>query len=107
MFSYVVFVFFAGAASLRDASGSLQDLANGTLSLCTPDCQYGTFNNYQVKTVNHSTKNKLFAEVFIASNNIIRGLLKRTFMIYLSVFSTAIEVNAHIQSFSKDEASIY
>ncbi|XP_063908850.1 bumetanide-sensitive sodium-(potassium)-chloride cotransporter isoform X1 [Zophobas morio] len=51
MFSYAVFVFFAGAASLRDASGSLQDLANGTLSLCTPDCQYGTFNNYQMMEI--------------------------------------------------------
>lgn len=32
--SYITFVFFAGAASLRDASGNLTDLVNGTFAAC-------------------------------------------------------------------------
>lgn len=50
MISYVVFVLFAGGASMRDASGNIVDLANNTLTSCTVDnsCQYGLFNSYSV-----------------------------------------------------------
>ncbi|XP_025835734.1 bumetanide-sensitive sodium-(potassium)-chloride cotransporter-like, partial [Agrilus planipennis] len=52
MASYVTFVLFAGAAAIRDASGNLTDLANGTLTNCVEDlsCQYGLFNSYTVSS---------------------------------------------------------
>ncbi|KAI4458081.1 solute carrier family 12 cation cotransporter [Holotrichia oblita] len=48
MTSYVTFVIFAGGAAMRDASGSLSDLANGTLTDCAANysCTYGLFNSY-------------------------------------------------------------
>lgn len=50
MISYAVFVLLAGAAAMRDASGSIADLANGTLTDCSDSssCQYGLFNSYSV-----------------------------------------------------------
>lgn len=51
MFSYALFVLFAGFAAERDASGSVADLFNGTLADCAADhsCKYGLFNSYQVR----------------------------------------------------------
>ncbi|XP_026675560.1 bumetanide-sensitive sodium-(potassium)-chloride cotransporter-like [Ceratina calcarata] len=48
MLSYVTFVFFAGGAALRDASGFVT--ANNTIGSCTPnvDCNYGLHNSYTV-----------------------------------------------------------
>lgn len=34
MSSYALFVFFAGGAELRDASGNISDIANHTISSC-------------------------------------------------------------------------
>lgn len=53
MMSYALFVIFAGGAALRDASGSIADLQNGTLLACveTNSCKYGLFNSYQVRDV--------------------------------------------------------
>ena len=50
MLTYLLFVFFAGAAALRDASGNVTDLANGDITNCVEDfsCKYGLFNSYQV-----------------------------------------------------------
>ncbi|XP_066994462.1 bumetanide-sensitive sodium-(potassium)-chloride cotransporter [Anabrus simplex] len=48
MISYAVFVVFAGGAALRDASGNVTDLYNGTLADCIPNCQYGLMNSYSV-----------------------------------------------------------
>lgn len=50
MISYALFVVFAGGSALRDASGSVNDLANGVLTSCVQNntCQYGLFNSYQV-----------------------------------------------------------
>lgn len=48
MFSYGVFVIFAGGAALRDASGNITDLINGTISSCVPNCEYGLHNSYSV-----------------------------------------------------------
>lgn len=50
MTSYALFMFFAGAAAMRDASGNVTDLVSGNLTSCTSDlsCNYGLFNSYQV-----------------------------------------------------------
>ncbi|TMW51827.1 hypothetical protein DOY81_003072 [Sarcophaga bullata] len=54
MFSYAVFVFFAGGAAVRDASGNITDLINGTIVSselpCKLDhsCKYGLSNSYSV-----------------------------------------------------------
>lgn len=48
MISYAVFVVFAGAAALRDASGSVDDLYLGNISACIPNCESGLHNSYQV-----------------------------------------------------------
>lgn len=48
MISYVTFVFFAGAAALRDAGG----LVNNTIVYCVPgvNCTYGLHNSYSVRS---------------------------------------------------------
>ncbi|XP_047121340.1 bumetanide-sensitive sodium-(potassium)-chloride cotransporter [Schistocerca piceifrons] len=48
MISYALFVLLAGAGALRDASGNVADLVNGTVSACAPHCQYGLQNSYTV-----------------------------------------------------------
>ncbi|CAD6995861.1 unnamed protein product [Ceratitis capitata] len=54
MASYAVFVFFAGGAAARDASGNVADLINGTLVSAelpcklAQNCQYGLHNSYSV-----------------------------------------------------------
>lgn len=50
MFSYVTFVFFAGAAAVRDAG----DIVNGTIVECIPgvNCTYGLHNSYAVRSSN-------------------------------------------------------
>uniref|UniRef100_A0A182FSH2 Bumetanide-sensitive sodium-(Potassium)-chloride cotransporter n=1 Tax=Anopheles albimanus TaxID=7167 RepID=A0A182FSH2_ANOAL len=57
--SYIVFVFLAGSASYRDASGVVGDLVNGTFVSCRPSsfevlarwdthCPYGLHNDYSI-----------------------------------------------------------
>lgn len=36
--SYAAFVVFAGASALRDASGNITELVNGTMIHATPEC---------------------------------------------------------------------
>lgn len=50
MVSYVIFIFFAGSVSLRDASGNVTDVFNDTISNCAIDlsCKYGLANDYSV-----------------------------------------------------------
>lgn len=48
MFSYALFVVFAGGAAMRDASGNVTAFLNGTLSSCAPNCTYGLLNSYSV-----------------------------------------------------------
>lgn len=51
MFSYVLFVFFAGGAALRDVSGIIiNNGTNATIASCIPgvDCEYGLHNSYSV-----------------------------------------------------------
>lgn len=49
MISYVTFVFFAGGAAIRDASGHV---VNGTMAMCDPfskiGCESGLHNSYSV-----------------------------------------------------------
>ena len=57
MASYVLFVFMAGAAAVRDASGNVADLVGGwpsaascrNDSLSAPSCEYGLGNSYTVR----------------------------------------------------------
>ncbi|XP_059486359.1 bumetanide-sensitive sodium-(potassium)-chloride cotransporter [Neocloeon triangulifer] len=49
MFSYGLFVILAGGGALRDASGMVEELANGTYVNCTArHCEYGLQNSYSV-----------------------------------------------------------
>ncbi|XP_065355203.1 bumetanide-sensitive sodium-(potassium)-chloride cotransporter [Calliphora vicina] len=54
MISYAIFVLFAGGAAVRDASGNVTDLINGTIISsqlsCKADntCEYGLANSYSV-----------------------------------------------------------
>uniref|UniRef100_A0AAR5PV11 Bumetanide-sensitive sodium-(Potassium)-chloride cotransporter n=1 Tax=Dendroctonus ponderosae TaxID=77166 RepID=A0AAR5PV11_DENPD len=53
MLSYALFMFFAGGAAMRDATGNVTDLVSGNLTSCTSDlsCKYGLFNSYQMMTL--------------------------------------------------------
>lgn len=48
MLSYIIFVVFAGTAAVRDASGNITDVVNGTVLPCIEDCHWGLFNSYSV-----------------------------------------------------------
>lgn len=48
MISYAAFVVIAGGAAIRDASGNVADLVNGTVSDCLGNCSYGLHNSYAV-----------------------------------------------------------
>jgi len=50
MTSYVTFVVLAGATTVRDASGIVEEIANGTQFYCYPnrDCEWGLMNSYSV-----------------------------------------------------------
>jgi hypothetical protein len=50
MASYALFVLFAGAAAVRDASGIVGDVASGTEFNCFPNrsCEWGLMNSYSV-----------------------------------------------------------
>lgn len=44
MVSYCLFVLFAGGAALRDASGNVTDIVNGSLIGVEPDCLHDHVN---------------------------------------------------------------
>ncbi|KAK4881311.1 hypothetical protein RN001_004630 [Aquatica leii] len=69
MISYAVFVLFAGAAAMRDASGSLDDLANNTLTNCVSNfsCEYGLFNSYSVMQLMSGWGPFIYAGCFAAT----------------------------------------
>ncbi|XP_066904275.1 bumetanide-sensitive sodium-(potassium)-chloride cotransporter-like, partial [Halyomorpha halys] len=48
MFSYALFVVFAGAAAIRDASGPLPDVISSNITACASNfsCKYGLHNDY-------------------------------------------------------------
>ncbi|KAK5649405.1 hypothetical protein RI129_000434 [Pyrocoelia pectoralis] len=69
MISYATFVLFAGAAAMRDASGSVIDLANNTLTSCVSDfsCNFGLFNSYSVMQLMSSWGPFIYAGCFAAT----------------------------------------
>ncbi|KAK9871220.1 hypothetical protein WA026_011498 [Henosepilachna vigintioctopunctata] len=69
MISYAIFVVFAGAAAVRDASGNVTDFAAGTLADCvsTNSCQYGLFNSYQMMTIMSSWSLLIYAGCWAAT----------------------------------------
>ncbi|XP_028130937.1 bumetanide-sensitive sodium-(potassium)-chloride cotransporter isoform X2 [Diabrotica virgifera virgifera] len=71
MFSYALFVIFAGGAALRDASGNTTDLINGSITYCVtaPDetCHYGLFNSYQMMQIMSSWWPLIYAGCFAAT----------------------------------------
>lgn len=69
MISYLIFVFFAGFAAIRDASGNVADLINGTLTNCseTYSCEWGLFNSYQMMTLMSSWGPLIYAGCFAAT----------------------------------------
>jgi hypothetical protein len=50
MASYVIFVVLAGATAVRDASGIVEEISNGTQFDCYPnrECAWGLMNSYSV-----------------------------------------------------------
>jgi solute carrier family 12 sodium/potassium/chloride transporter 2 len=50
MCSYAIFVVLAGTTAVRDASGYVEEVANGTQFDCYPDreCRWGLMNSYSV-----------------------------------------------------------
>ncbi|CAG9818005.1 unnamed protein product, partial [Phaedon cochleariae] len=69
MISYAIFVIFAGGAALRDASGFVSDLANGTVAECAlrHNCSYGLFNSYQMMQIMSSWWPLIYAGCFAAT----------------------------------------
>lgn len=52
MFSYALFVLFAGGAALRDASGVVSELGTNAYTNCTfRACEYGLMNSYSVSPI--------------------------------------------------------
>jgi hypothetical protein len=56
MASYAILVLIAGATAVRDASGIVGDVANGTEFDCFPErsCDWGLMNSYSVSRPVHS-----------------------------------------------------
>ncbi|XP_017780455.1 PREDICTED: bumetanide-sensitive sodium-(potassium)-chloride cotransporter [Nicrophorus vespilloides] len=69
MISYALFVIFAGGAGMRDASGSVEDLLNGTLTDCVKDlsCHHGLFNSYSMMQLMSAWGPLIYAGCFAAT----------------------------------------
>ncbi|XP_055610809.1 bumetanide-sensitive sodium-(potassium)-chloride cotransporter isoform X2 [Uranotaenia lowii] len=66
--SYVTFVFFAGGAALRDASGNITDLVNGTFPVCANQtCDYGLHNDYTAMQLMSLSSAIIYAGCFAAT----------------------------------------
>ncbi len=46
--TYVGFAIICGATMMRQATGNIEDLYNGTLTNCTEGCDWGLQNSFQV-----------------------------------------------------------
>ncbi|KFD63013.1 hypothetical protein M514_24780 [Trichuris suis] len=66
---YLSVMWMTGASSLRDASGSIEDLQAGTLTECAKNftCMYGTHNNYQTLELEGAWGPLVTAGIFAAS----------------------------------------
>jgi solute carrier family 12 sodium/potassium/chloride transporter 2 len=47
--TYVGFAIICGATMMRQATGNIEDLYNGTLTNCTEGCDWGLQNSFQVR----------------------------------------------------------
>lgn len=67
--SYIVFVFFAGGAALRDASGNIADFVNGTFESCTAEhnCEFGLHNDYTAMQLMSLSSAIIYAGCFAAT----------------------------------------
>ncbi|XP_065092680.1 bumetanide-sensitive sodium-(potassium)-chloride cotransporter-like isoform X2 [Ochlerotatus camptorhynchus] len=66
--SYVTFVLFAGGAAMRDASGNITDLVNGTFVSCTNgSCAYGIHNDYTSMQLMSLSSAIIYAGCFAAT----------------------------------------
>ena len=48
MASYIIFILISGASEVRDASGLVADVVNGTVIACKDNCEFGLQNSYEV-----------------------------------------------------------
>lgn len=48
--TYVGFAIICGATVMRQATGNIEDLYNGTLTNCTEGCEWGLQNSFQVRS---------------------------------------------------------
>ncbi|KRY91063.1 Solute carrier family 12 member 2 [Trichinella pseudospiralis] len=66
---YLSVVWVTGSTVLRDASGSIEDLRDGTLTDCAANftCQYGTQNSYEVLELEGAWGPLVTAGIFAAS----------------------------------------
>ncbi|KAK9507421.1 hypothetical protein O3M35_007276 [Rhynocoris fuscipes] len=69
MFSYALFVFFAGGAGLRDASGNITQLADNSYTACalTHSCKYGLHNDYTAMQLMSGWGYLIYAGCFAAT----------------------------------------
>ncbi|XP_076252109.1 sodium chloride cotransporter 69 isoform X2 [Rhynchophorus ferrugineus] len=65
--SYIVMAVFAGCTVMRDASGNITDLQNGTLIDCLPNCSYGLQNSFQVIELASIEGSLIYAGCFAAT----------------------------------------
>lgn len=65
--SYILIAVFAGCTVLRDASGNVTDLLNGTISDCAPNCSYGLQNSFQVIELASIEGSLIYAGCFAAT----------------------------------------
>lgn len=68
MFSYAVFVLFAGGAANRDATGLVSELADNSFKNCTfRTCSYGLMNSYSVMQLMSVLGGLIYAGCFAAT----------------------------------------
>ncbi|GFU03492.1 solute carrier family 12 member 2 [Nephila pilipes] len=66
--SYILLILWLGFTTLRDASGDLAGLVNGTFPNCTFEpCDFGLQNNYQVMKMSSAFGPLIYAGIFAAT----------------------------------------
>ncbi|GIX89108.1 solute carrier family 12 member 2 [Caerostris extrusa] len=66
--SYILLILWLGFTTVRDASGHIGDLVNGTFPNCTFEaCDYGLQNNYQVMKMASAFGPLIYAGIFAAT----------------------------------------
>ncbi|XP_059486469.1 bumetanide-sensitive sodium-(potassium)-chloride cotransporter-like isoform X2 [Neocloeon triangulifer] len=68
MLSYVLFVLLVGGGQLRETSGIVEEVANGTFTDCTyRKCSYGLYNDYSVMQLMSAWGPFIYAGCFAAT----------------------------------------